>query len=291
MMVENNLLLAMQQCSKIIDDAVEKILPISNDRSRLTDAMRYSSLLPGKKMRPFLFQSTLEIFDIPLKNFTNIACALEFIHVYSLIHDDLPAMDDDDFRRGKPSNHKQFDEATAILAGDALLTLAFEIISAPSQFLKPAEQLKIINNIANCAGHNGMVGGQMIDIESINKSISLDKILYIHYLKTAKLFIGAVNCGSIIGNANDLQKIALQNYAKNLGLAFQIKDDLLDFNSNQIIGKSPKNDLSIVELIGIESSQKLLTELRQKTNDELIIFQDKAFNLMAIFDFIINRSK
>lgn len=290
----DNLFLAMQACSIKIDQFIEKILPQDNKGSRLVEAMRYSCLLPGKKMRPFLLQSTLEIFDLDFENYLNIACSLEFVHVYSLIHDDLPAMDDDDFRRGKPSNHKKFDEATAILAGDALLTLAFEIMSLPNIFLSDLQKVKIINKIASYSGFNGMVGGQMIDIESIDKKISLDKVFEIHNLKTAKLFMASIESGAIIAGADNSQTINLLNFAKNLGLAFQIKDDLLDYNFDKNLNekkiKKNKNNLSILEVIGQEKSQKMLVDLKSQAIEDLKIFENKAKNLLELFDFIIYRN-
>jgi geranylgeranyl diphosphate synthase type II len=299
-MIENkinhdNLLLVMQDCSLKIDQAIENFLPLNFQSSRLVEAMRYSCFLPGKKMRPFLFKSILEIFDLDFEKFINIACSLEFIHVYSLIHDDLPAMDNDDFRRDKPSNHKKFDEATAILAGDALLTLAFETISSPNLFLNDSQKIKIINKVANYSGYNGMVGGQMIDIESINKKVSLDKIFEIHHLKTAKLFMASIETATIIAKANDFQTNLLLNFAKNLGLAFQIKDDLLDYNIDKNLNKksinNEKNTLSIVEIIGENKSQKMLLDLKSQAIEDIKKLEKNAKILLDLFNFIIYRNK
>jgi geranylgeranyl pyrophosphate synthase len=291
----DNLFLAMQDCSLKVDNAIENLLPCDFQDSKLVEAMRYSCFLPGKKMRPFLFKSILEIFDLDFEKFINIACSLEFIHVYSLIHDDLPAMDNDDFRRGKPSNHKKFDEATAILAGDALLTLAFETISSPNLFLSDSQKIKIVNKVANYSGFSGMVGGQMIDIESINKKISLDKIFEIHHLKTAKLFMASIESGGIIAKANDFEINLLLNFAKNLGLAFQIKDDLMDYNIDKNLNKNnineERNALSIVEIIGEDKSQKMLLELKSQATDEIKKLEKNAKILLDLFDFIIYRNK
>jgi geranylgeranyl pyrophosphate synthase len=299
-MIENkinhqNLLLAMQDCSLKIDKAIEKLIPNNFQGSRLVEAMRYSCFLPGKKMRPFLFKSILEIFDLDFEKFINIACSLEFIHVYSLVHDDLPAMDNDDFRRGQPSNHKKFDEATAILAGDALLTLAFETISLSNLFLSDSQKIKIINKVANYSGYRGMVGGQMIDIQNINQKLSFEKIVEIHHLKTAKLFMASIESGAIIANANDFQTNLLLNFAKNLGLAFQIKDDLLDYNIDKGLNKNSTNkerdNLSIVEIIGEDKSQKLLLDLKFQATDAIKKLERNAEILLDLFDFIIYRNR
>jgi geranylgeranyl pyrophosphate synthase len=299
-MIENkinhqNLLLAMQDCSLKIDKAIEKLIPNNFRGSRLVEAMRYSCFLPGKKMRPFLFKSILEIFDLDFEKFINIACSLEFIHVYSLVHDDLPAMDNDDFRRGQPSNHKKFDEATAILAGDALLTLAFETISLPNLFLSDSQKIKIINKVANYSGYRGMVGGQMIDIQNINQKLSFEKIVEIHHLKTAKLFMASIESGAIIANANDFQTNLLLNFAKNLGLAFQIKDDLLDYNIDKNLNKNninkERDTLSIVEIIGEDKSQKLLLDLKFQATDAIKKLEKNAEILLDLFDFIIYRNR
>ncbi|MGL9726088.1 MAG: polyprenyl synthetase family protein [Wolbachia sp.] len=211
---------------------INRILP-ENSQDRLISAMRYVLLAPTKHIRPFLVIASSSVFNIEAKKTIIAAAAIEFIHAYSLIHDDLPCMDNSDTRRGQPSCHKEFDVATAVLAGDALLTLAFEVLSSLN--------CEIIKVLSQAIGVRGMVGGQVLDI-----SADFDKIKEIHLMKTAKLFAASCEIGAIIGNATDKQRRALYNYGINLGLVFQAKDDIEDYKqdkTNNLMSVLGKNEI------------------------------------------------
>ncbi len=220
----------LENVANLLLEKMDNILPESKDerKDRLIDAMRYSALSIGKRLRPFLTVTTASLFGVSKESALQTAAAIEFIHTYSLIHDDLPAMDDDDMRRGQPSCHIKFDEATAILAGDALLTLAFEILSDQSTHHSPAIRCELIKTIAKAAGLGGMVGGQMIDIISDNEVLNINEIIYLQRLKTGELFAVSCESGAILGNAAPNLRKLLKNFAYDVGLAFQITDDLLD---------------------------------------------------------------
>ena len=289
---------SMISCSVYVRKNIDNLLPEGkfND-SRLVDSMRYSALSDGKMIRPFLFISCAKMFGISIHSCLNIATAIEFIHVYSLIHDDLPAMDDDDYRRGKLANHKKYDEATAILAGDALLTYAFEILSMPESHQDSSIRCELIKTITKSIGFRGMAGGQMIDIEQSDKIISKDEIAKLHRLKTGELFMASAECGAIVGRANLAQRKAIRNYARDLGLAFQIKDDILDYegNDNQInIDENNHakfdNSASIIDVIGNSAAKKQLILLTNQAVGHLSIFEEsKTKQLISLVNFVIDR--
>ncbi len=283
---------ALVQISNLVNDKIEELLPKKQDfnRSRIIEAMRYSSLSDGKKVRPFLVIAAAEIFNVPAYKIMNVAAAIEFIHVYSLIHDDLPAMDDDDYRRGQPSCHKKFDEATAILAGDSLLTYAFQILSDPKTVDNAEIRAELVNVIAKAIGFNGMAGGQMFDLESNGKNLSVDEILKLHHLKTGELFMASIEVGAILGGADLKSKKALINYAYNFGLAFQIKDDILDYLEAESASKKC-DETNIVNAIGMELSETKLLQFYNQSLSELATFKDRAKLLKNLADFIIHRKK
>jgi len=283
---------ALVQISNLVNDKIEELLPKKQDfnRSRIIEAMRYSSLSDGKKVRPFLVIAAAEIFNVPAYKIMNVAAAIEFIHVYSLIHDDLPAMDDDDYRRGQPSCHKKFDEATAILAGDSLLTYAFQILSDPKTVDNAEIRAELVNVIAKAIGFNGMAGGQMFDLESNGKNLSVDEILKLHHLKTGELFMASIEAGAILGGADFKSKKALINYAYNFGLAFQIKDDILDYLEAEAASEKC-DETNIVNAIGMELSESKLLQFYNQSLSELDIFKDRAKLLKNLADFIVHRKK
>jgi farnesyl diphosphate synthase len=288
---------SMASCSFYVQKTMNELLPEGFSDSRIIEAMRYSSLSGGKRVRPFLVMAIANIFNFPFLKTLKCATAIEFVHVYSLIHDDLPAMDNDDFRRGKLSNHKKFDEATAILAGDALLTFAFEILSSVDSHKNPEIRCELIKALSKAIGFRGMVGGQMIDIENIDKKISQEQIINLHRLKTGELFMASAECGAIIGGASIEERKAIRYYAHDLGLAFQIKDDILDRlegvvgknNLDKMIHKKPKENSSIVDIIGVESSERQVKILSEQAKSHLKIFEKKANILNELVDFLINR--
>jgi farnesyl diphosphate synthase len=215
---------------------INKRLPESSE-DKLTSAMRYMLLAPAKYIRPFLVVASSRVFNVETKSILSAAMAIECVHVYSLIHDDLPCMDNSDTRRGQLSCHKKFDEATAILAGDALLTLAFEVLSSLEE--DSSKRCAIIKVLSQAIGAKGMIGGQILDVD--NQHIDFDAIKKIHLLKTAKLFAAACEIGAIIGHATDEQRKALYSYGINLGLIFQAKDDIEDYEqdkANNLVGQS-----------------------------------------------------
>ncbi|APR98139.1 polyprenyl synthetase family protein [Wolbachia endosymbiont of Folsomia candida] len=219
---------------------INKHLP-ENKEDKLISAMRYMLLAPAKYIRPFLVIASSEIFNVQAEKVIPVAAAIEFIHTYSLIHDDLPCMDNSDTRRGQLSCHKKFDEATAILAGDALLTLAFEVLSSLNE--DSTKCCAIIKVLSQAIGTNGMVGGQILDIN--NQHIDFDKIKKIHLMKTAKLFAASCEIGAIMGDATNEHRKALYNYGVNLGLIFQAKDDIEDYKqdkANNLAGQSGVED-------------------------------------------------
>lgn len=284
---------SLQETATLVNQRMVELLPNITQfaDSKLAVAMHYSAIAKGKKIRPFLVITTADIFGADKETALDVACALEFIHIYSLIHDDLPAMDDDDFRRGEPSCHKKFDEATAILAGDALLTYAFEILSDEKLKINAEIKCQLINIISKSIGFNGMAGGQMIDLEAKNKTLSREQIFKLHNLKTGKMFIAAVLSGAFLGKADEAEKTALINYATDIGLAFQMKDDILDFEENKSQPKTKPDQASIVNLIGLESTFTQLNSLKENAKNHLHNFGARADLLRALADFIIERER
>ena len=227
------------------------------------DSMKYSLEAGGKRIRPVLLLETIKMMGGDCSAGIPFACAVEYIHTYSLIHDDLPAMDDDDLRRGKPTNHKVFGEAVAILAGDGLLNTAFEIMSGEILKNNCVGSVKAMNVIASCAGVNGMIAGQIVDIESEGRSISYEELRYLHSKKTGALIKASVMAGAYIAGANEEELKAVERYSENIGLAFQITDDILDVTGNTSeLGKNTGSDIqndksTYVSLFGIEKARLL----------------------------------
>ncbi|WP_110927486.1 polyprenyl synthetase family protein [Bacillus massiliglaciei] len=233
-----------KEYKSIIEKAAAEYVRGLNAPEIVKESMIYSLQAGGKRIRPLLVFATLAAFGKDLNRGIPAASAIEMIHTYSLIHDDLPSMDDDDLRRGKPTNHKVFGEAVAVLAGDALLTFSFEVIAAMDHpEVTASQKLQLIKEIAASAGASGMVGGQIADMEGENKQLSLEELQYIHEHKTGKLLQASVLSGAILAGANEEQLKALKTFAYHIGLAFQIRDDILDIEGNQeLIGKPVGSD-------------------------------------------------
>ena len=292
--------------SEEVDSFIKKNLPRNEGlNKKLIQAIKYSILGSGKKIRSFLVIEVGKVVsDINNLTFNKkkkdelivIASAIEAIHTYSLIHDDLPAMDNSDYRRGKKSTHKKFDEATAILAGDALQSWGFELISNPRNFENRDKISKLVFELSKAIGFCGMVGGQQGDIDFTHNDLSEDNILWIQQKKTGSLLECCVTLSSIICNAKDDQIIKLQNFSRNLGLAFQIKDDLLDLNSNsKELGKPVHQDQSnetpnFVNYYGEEKSIQKMNDSLEKSIESLNIFGNHAKNLVLLADYIVKRS-
>jgi geranylgeranyl diphosphate synthase type II len=263
----------------------------------ILEAVRYSLLGGGKRLRPILVLMAAELFGLRPEQVMPTACALEMIHTYSLIHDDLPAMDDDDLRRGRPTNHKVYGEAIAILAGDALLTLAFELLGrqAEAADLPPERALKALTAVAVGAGPAGMVGGQVLDLAWAAKGAEGEQLAQIHRLKTGALFRAALRAGASLGGATEAQLAALDRYADHFGLAFQIQDDILDVigdaaKTGKGVGRDLKHDKSTyVRRFGLEGAQALARAEVAAAKKSLAPFGDRAVLLEALAEFVVDR--
>ena len=263
--------------------------------ARLADAMRYATLGGGKRFRPFLVLETAALFGVSETQALNAAAAVECIHCYSLVHDDLPAMDDDDLRRGRPAVHKAYDEATAILAGDGLLTLAFEILARPETHSDPAVRSELVLCLARASGWQGMVGGQQRDLDAEGEPQDLAGIHLIQALKTGALIAVSVDMGAVLGGAGAVERQALQTYAHALGLAFQVADDLLDAEgSPEAVGKATGKDAAagkatFVSVLGIEAARAKLKALEAEAVGAMAMFGDRAGVLAQAAHFMSSR--
>ena len=266
----------------------------------IAKGMEYATLNGGKRLRPFLLFITLELLNQNIEKGIKSAIALEMIHSYSLVHDDLPALDNDDYRRGKLTTHKVFGEAEGILIGDSLLTYAFYVLSQKNLELLSSEQIvNIISKTSEYAGINGMIGGQMIDIESENKKIDLETLKYIHSHKTGKLIKLPIEIACIIANVEKDKKEVLEEYANLIGLAFQVKDDILDVEGTfEELGKPVGSDVDLHKatypsILGMEESKKILNDTVEKAKEIIKnkFGEEKGKNLISLADFIKNRNK
>ncbi|MBI3399565.1 MAG: polyprenyl synthetase family protein [Deltaproteobacteria bacterium] len=290
----------LKEKEDIINKALDSLLPREDEfPQRLHKAMRYSIFAGGKRIRPILCLAAAEVFGKPDNNVMNIACAIEMIHTYSLIHDDLPAIDNDGLRRGMPTNHKVFGEAMAILAGDALLTKAFQIMSKESAVSgqQSALILKTIHEIATAAGSTGMVGGQVVDIESEGKEVAFPVLEYIHIHKTGELILASVRAGAIMTDTDNKGLEAITRYGEAIGLAFQIADDILDIEGNKedvgknIGGDVKKGKVTYPSILGVDESRKRARELIDIAIASIDDFGNKAEPLREIARYIIKRRK
>jgi len=282
----------------LVEEALKSILPESDERLKTHfEALNYSLMAGGKRIRPILCMAAAEALGGSIAPLMDIPCALECIHTYSLIHDDLPAMDDDELRRGKPTNHTVYGEAEAILAGDGLLTMAFELLSRDNAALLSADiQLKIINLIARAAGSIGMVGGQALDIESEDKEISFSTLRLIHSCKTGALITVSVQSGALLGGAGEDEFLAMTSYGRNIGLAFQIVDDLLNvLGTTEQLGKAAGSDAehnkaTYPAIFGLEATKEKAGEAVAAALEALCRFDHKADPLRALAEYIYTRS-
>jgi geranylgeranyl diphosphate synthase, type II len=279
----------------LIEAALEKLLPAENVRPpSIHRAMRYSVQAGGKRIRPILCLESARMFTEKVDGAVQVGCALEFIHTYSLIHDDLPSLDNDDLRRGKPTNHKVFGEAIAILAGDALLTLAFQTLAAAP--LDPIERVKVIAEVGAAAGTiDGMVGGQVADLEAEGKPLDKATLEYIHRSKTAALIRGSIVAGAIAVGATEEDVSRLRGFGDAIGWAFQVVDDILDVEeSSAALGKTAGKDQSQKKatypaLYGMEESRAIAAELEARARAEIAPFGTRADRLLQLAEFLIAR--
>jgi len=282
-----------------IEQALNRWLPEETvSPEHLHAAMRYASLDGGKRVRPVLVYATGTALGVSLEQLDGPACAIEFIHAYSLVHDDLPAMDDDDLRRGKPTCHKAYDEATAILVGDALQSLAFEVVSSdPNMVAEPEQRLAIIRELALASGSRGMAGGQAIDTAAEGKCLSLEQLQMMHRYKTGALLKASVRFGALSSpSTTEQQHLALDRYADAIGLAFQIRDDILDVESDtETLGKPQGSDLArdkptYTSLLGLDGAKAKARALHEEAMTSLSGFGEEADPLRWISAYIVDRA-
>lgn len=290
----------IRECLERSNRALDQALPTADgSAARLYQAMRYSVLNGGKRLRPALVYATVAALQRRPEHGDAAACAVELTHCYSLIHDDLPAMDDDDLRRGQPTCHIAYDEATAILAGDALQALAFEVIAnSDSRLTSDASKLKMVRFLAQSTGYAGMVAGQAIDLDSVGKQLDIDQLKHMHKCKTGELIKACVTLGALsTDRATPDQLAALQEFAIGIGLAFQIKDDILDVEGDtQTLGKSQGADLALdkptyTSILGLDRAKQEALEQHQNAISALEIFGPEADLLRELATYIIDRNR
>jgi farnesyl diphosphate synthase len=287
----------MADSVRAVDALIDRLLAKPDGpEARVYEAMRYASLAPGKRLRPFLVLASSYLFGVSTRSALQAAVAIEMMHTYSLIHDDLPAMDDSDLRRGRPTCHKAFDEATAILAGDGLLTMAFEVLADPDTHGDPAVRVELVSCLSKAAGAAGMVGGQMIDLlAEHDHTLDIGAITRLQRLKTGALIAFSCEAGAILGKTSIENRKALVAYAHDLGLAFQIADDLLDAEGTTAeTGKSVGRDAeagkaTFVSILGLDGAKKQARALVEQAGRHLDPFGEKADLLRQVANFVVER--
>jgi farnesyl diphosphate synthase len=282
--------------AKLTDSLINRLLGVPPGlEARVYEAMRYSALAPGKRLRPLLVLASARLFGVARTSALQVAAAIEMVHAYSLIHDDLPAMDNSDLRRGRPTCHKAFDDATAVLAGDGLLTKAFEVLSDPDTHGDPAVRCELVSSLAAAAGCAGMVGGQMIDLIAETQTLDIGAITRLQRMKTGALIAFSCEAGAILAKAPHDLRIALRGYAHDLGLAFQIADDLLDVEgSTAETGKPVGADAAagkatFVSILGVDRARAQAELLINQAVAHLDLFEQRAELLRQVARFVVNR--
>lgn len=293
----SNLQEKMDEALAAVNGTMTRILPDDSDvgEAVLYQAMRHGTLSGGKRLRPFLLMQSSALFNVDPARARRAAAAVEFVHCYSLIHDDLPAMDDADLRRGQPTVHKAFDEATAILAGDALLTLAFEVMSDSDTHEDPRVRCELVLQLARASGVHGMVGGQMLDLVGEGQEFDLGTISRLQRMKTGRLMAFACEAGAILGKSGEAQRKALCNYAYDLGLAFQVTDDILDVEGSAAqTGKDTGKDAkagkaTFVSTMGVEQARQRAEMLAAQAARHLHLFDHRADTLRELTQYVLQR--
>ena len=287
---------AFEWIQQEVDSAFDAFLPVPEDtRARLVEAMRYAAIGGGKRVRPLLLVATAELFGVNRDAAINAGCAVEAIHAYSLIHDDLPCMDDDDLRHGKPTLHKAFDEAAAVLAGDCLHALAFDILTQADTSTDPFVRAELVATLARASGHDGMAGGQMMDIVSEEEKYDLRQVTRLQQLKTGALLAASVEMGAILGRVPPEGRAHLRAYARDIGLAFQIADDLLDVEGDEEkAGKALRKDeiqgkQTFVTLMGREQARTQAEMLVDQAGRHLASYGEEARLLVDLAHFVVKR--
>jgi len=295
-LIDTDLPTAMGRVAAFVEQALEVLLPpVDGLEGRLAEAMRYATLSGGKRMRAFLVMESAALFSVAETSAARVAASVEMLHAYSLVHDDLPAMDDDDLRRGKPSTHRAFDEATAILAGDALQTRAFELLAEADTHSDVLARCELVAALAAASGAKGMAGGQMIDMVTQGQALGAPAVTRLQALKTGRLIQYSAEAGAILGRASSHQRHLLAAYGRDLGAAFQIADDLLDVEgSAEEIGKTTGKDAAagkatMVAVLGAEMARAHADMLARQAADHLDEFGDRATKLRALAAFVVAR--
>ncbi len=288
---------ALADAAREVDAVIDRLIPVPpGPEARVFEAMRYAALGPGKRLRPFLVMASARLFGVARRSARQVAAAVEMVHAYSLVHDDLPAMDNSDLRRGRPTCHKQFDDATAVLAGDGLLTLAFEVLANRDTHGDPAVRCELVAELALAAGSQGMVGGQMFDLIAEHRpDLDIGAITRLQRLKTGALIAFSCEAGAILGKAPHEARLALRGYAHDLGLAFQIADDLLDVEgSTEATGKPVGQDAvagkaTFVSILGVERARAQARLLVDQAVAHLDIFDANTELLHQTARFVVER--
>jgi len=287
---------AMKECGVLVENELDKLIVVPNTpEKKVAEAMRYAALGGGKRLRPFLLMEVAGLFNVTPAGALRAGAALEMVHCYSLIHDDLPCMDNDDMRRGRPSCHIAFGETTALLAGDALLTRAFDVLADEKTHSDPVVRCQLVVELARAAGMNGMIGGQQLDMMAADVDMDLVEITRLQQMKTGRLISFACEAGAIMGKAPYNERQILQAYAKDIGLAFQIADDILDVESSvEAMGKKVRKDVdaakaTFVSFVGVDEAKKQARTLVEQAVSYLDIFDERADMLRDLARFVVER--
>jgi farnesyl diphosphate synthase len=287
----------MKRAAEKVDAALEELLPLpAGQHGRVAEAMRYAVFAGGKRLRPFLTLESARLFGAPEARALRAAASIEALHTYSLVHDDLPCMDDDDLRRGRPTTHRQFDEATAVLAGDALLTLAFGILADSATHPSGDVRARLVARLAEAGGSEGMIGGQMMDMQAPERNYGADDVVLLQRMKTGALFEFSCEAGPILAEASDADRRRLRDFARDLGLAFQIADDLIDaLGAEDVAGKAVGKDqeqgkATFISLYGVDGARREAARLAEQASETLAIFGPAADGLRALPFFLLDRA-
>jgi farnesyl diphosphate synthase len=287
---------ALAEAARLTDAVLDRLLVVPPGlEARVYEAMRYAALAPGKRMRPFLVLASASLFGVARRCALQVAAAIEMVHAYSLVHDDLPAMDDSDLRRGRPTCHKVYDEATAVLAGDGLLTAAFGVLADPDTHGDPAVRCELVASLAAAAGPAGMVGGQMIDLLAEGQSLDIGAITRLQRMKTGALIAFACESGAVLAKAPNELRLALRGYAHDLGLAFQIADDLLDVEGSApetgkpVGADAARAKATFVSILGVARARAQAELLVRQAVAHLDLFEERAELLRQAARFVITR--
>jgi farnesyl diphosphate synthase len=288
---------AMKRAVELTDQALETLLPqMQGLHGRVAEAMRYAVFAGGKRLRPFLTIAGADLFGVPVERSVRAAAAIEALHTYSLVHDDLPCMDDDDLRRGRPTTHRQFDEATAVLAGDALLTHAFAMLAHPETHPSGDVRAALVARLAEAAGADGMIGGQMMDMQAPDRAYGLDEVILLQRMKTGALFEFSCEAGAILAEAREEDRLRLRGFARDFGLLFQITDDLIDATgSSEEAGKAVGKDqergkATLVSLYGVDQARTEAARLAERAAESLSAYGPAAEELRALPFFLLDRA-